>query len=189
MLTPAPSGLLNAYRMNERREPSSDDVELLLTEGWVRVRQALYALARFREIELRPNHRAEVSYSELPSRAAAIPRHDAGAPELEFYAEAFYQVAFRAREVLKQVPRFSRLDAKGVRRVRNQLIQHAEKPDGRLQRNYAWDDARGFSIKPYGLHPALGEHWLYVDAEEFVRKLLERLESATPDADAGEKSG
>jgi len=44
------SALLDLYRINEKRREGPLDQELTLTEALIRLRQALYVLARFQEI-------------------------------------------------------------------------------------------------------------------------------------------
>jgi hypothetical protein len=49
------------------------------------------------------------------------------ADELEFLTEAFYWFAFRLRNVLRLLPGLGSFDGKGVRDVRNHLLEHPEK--------------------------------------------------------------
>jgi hypothetical protein len=167
---------LEVYRLRERRPQRALREDLLLTEAQARVRQALYALVRFRVIEVKPNHRDVPDCPDLSLFAAAVLRHDPGAPELEFYAEAFYQAAFRAYAVLRQVPEFKAFKPVGVRSVRNWFIQHGENTGGRLARNYRFDIPEGFRIKPFGPEVAAEDAGLYPNAEEFISALAKRLD-------------
>jgi hypothetical protein len=168
---------LEDMRMDAKRRRQDADV---LTEASVRAHQALYALARFRHIELQPNHREQVECADLSDGARTTLSSNMGAPELQFYAESFYQIAFRLRELIRLVPALRRFEAAGVRDTRNWLIQHSEKAQGVLNQNYAYDIAEGFNLKPFGgdaeRRPASG--LLYPDAEEFVSELLRRIDSA-----------
>jgi hypothetical protein len=168
---------LEDLRMDAKRRHQDVD---LLTEASVRAHQALYALTRFRHIELQPNHREQIQCADLSEFGRTTLSSDMGAPELQFYAESFYQVAFRLRELVRLIPAMSRFEALGVRDTRNWLIQHSEKPQGVLNQNYAYDIAEGFNLKPFGgdaeRRPASG--LLYPDAEEFVGELLRRIDSA-----------
>lgn len=166
---------LEEMRMDTKGRGRNADV---LTEAAVRAHQALYALARFRSIEIQPNHREEVPCPDLSASARARLASNLGAPELQFYAESFYQVAFRLRELVRLVPGLKRFEAVGVRGTRNWLIQHAEREQGVLNQNYAYDIPEGFNLKPFGGNEALRPKsgLLYPDAEEFVTELLRRID-------------
>lgn len=97
------------------RASHAADLDLLI-EAQTRLEHLLYALTRFRIIESAERFRAPLA-SNLPY--ARITKRSLGAPELEFYAEAFYYFAARLQDVLQRTERFKSFEAVGVRRVRN----------------------------------------------------------------------
>jgi hypothetical protein len=52
--------------------------------------------------------------------------------ELQFYTEAFYYFAFRLRCIFRDLPNLARLECKGVRDVRNKLLEHPEGRDSNV---------------------------------------------------------
>ena len=49
--------------------------------------------------------------------------------EMETLVEAFYYFAFRLRQVIQQLPDLNNFECKGVRNVRNKLLEHPEGAD------------------------------------------------------------
>lgn len=52
--------------------------------------------------------------------------------ELEFLTEAFYYFAFRLRRIIRGLPGLNGFECKGVRDVRNKLIEHPEGRDSEV---------------------------------------------------------
>jgi hypothetical protein len=107
--------------------------------------------------------------------------------DLQLFTEAFYYLAERVRTILKQdkpplLPGLGDPGFLGVSQVRNRLLEHYL-PDGRLivGDSFATGATRGPVLKAVsqdGIAPAIRDAGLYVNAEEFAKRLERQLESA-----------
>ena len=52
--------------------------------------------------------------------------------ELQFFTEAFYYFAFRLRGILRSLPSLQQFECRGVRDVRNKLLEHPEAKDSEI---------------------------------------------------------
>lgn len=134
---------------------------------------------------------ARLSAPKSPEQLRALAR---AADEVRLFTETFYFVAWRLREVLRRggtlaFPGFSNFDAPGVRSVRNQLLEHPEKPDGRNFRQHLVVTDAGPVLKSptIVLRTSTGQtepgsesvdRGLYINAREFHDELLQRLRQA-----------
>jgi len=115
--------------------------------------------------------------------------------EVRLFTEVFYLVAWRLREILnapsvRAFPRLRKLEAKGVRDVRNLLIEHPE--DGRPTPNFSQtlivtDDGPALKTSEFLVSGATGrvtatessiDRGLYINAEEFRAELEDLLTAA-----------
>jgi hypothetical protein len=145
------------------------------------MRQVIYIIQRFRRLELLHQRRQRTMFEMAGidshghvRRATNI--HRMGLP-IELYGETFYYFAFRLRQVLRGIEGWDTFEAEGVRNVRNQLIEHADKDRGVMHRTFAFDIPQGFISKPFGGSPGrIIDKGLYPNAKELVQSLLRRLE-------------
>ncbi|MBK6769375.1 MAG: hypothetical protein IPG72_10300 [Ardenticatenales bacterium] len=72
--------------------------------------------------------------------------------ELRVFAEAFYYTAHRLLVILTQnaagLPHLRRINANGIRRVRNNLLEHANKKGGRPSYTFSVSNASGTRFRP-----------------------------------------
>jgi hypothetical protein len=122
----------------------------LWAEGETRLWQLRYCLGRFKQLveahesDLRTRHAARIAEPSPESeRAMMQARVSAPSSEVEFYAEAFYYMAFRLTKVLQKLPPFKSFEAPGVRDVRNHLIEHPLV----LNRNFVYGIPEGLQLK------------------------------------------
>lgn len=47
--------------------------------------------------------------------------------EAELFADSFYRIAWRLREIVQRLPGLKKFDAEGIRTVRNHILEHPEK--------------------------------------------------------------
>jgi hypothetical protein len=121
--------------------------------------------------------------------SAAIALTDWGIPpeaaqaqdQIRTLADAFYYIAWRTRQVIRQLPGLKEFEAKGVLYVRNHLIEHPEKhphvkPVGW---RFGGDIGVQLMVEVDGeLATAPGDPGLYANANEFRDELLPRLSHA-----------
>lgn len=100
--------------------------------------------------------------------------------DLELYTETFYYLAFRARTLIRSFPGLSSFEAKGIRDVRNHLLEHPEGNSSGVHINsFAHGGVCGPVIKGLrydhqaDLHKDRG---LYVNLEEFIVGYKSKLE-------------
>jgi hypothetical protein len=101
--------------------------------------------------------------------------------ELKVYVEAFYFFAWRLRCVVRCLPGFRGFESRGVRDVRNHLVEHPEKAGGFTQQAWSWGGEEGPRLKPYRDPRRGGEcvdRGFYVNAFELRDNLEQRLRSA-----------
>jgi hypothetical protein len=121
--------------------------------------------------------------------AAAMANADRGIPsefmlgqdQIRALADAFYYISWRTREVIRRLPGLAAFDPKGIRYVRNHLIEHPEKhPDVALA---GWQFGGDFGVRllvEVNGEPAIapGDPGLYANSIEFRDELLPRLSRA-----------
>ena len=71
-------------------------------------------------------------WKEIPENRIVAQKMIELPDELELQSECFYWVANRARSILKQMPGLSSFEALGIRNVRNNLIEHPERPSSNI---------------------------------------------------------
>lgn len=105
--------------------------------------------------------------------------------EMELFAESFYFVAWRIHSILRHkkdnlLPHLNSFEAKGVRDVRNSLIEHPE--DSKIfMQSFACDSERGPVFKnarPEGDPYEISDQGLWPNANEFKRNLEKLLVAA-----------
>lgn len=163
-----------------------DTTRLLFEEAHVRFRQLAWIVDRIRalEAELEALEPATCSRDEV-LRKAADRRMFGVFDEAGFYTEAFYLFAWRTRGILRRLPGLNAFDPRGVRQVRNQLIEHPEQRGGVLSRSLGLGNEQlGPQLKG-GRQPDAGEmhevqdEGLVANVEEFCDELLRRISNAT----------
>ena len=146
------------------------------TEAYVRFGQSLFALQRFRALEV-----------ELEPRIRDRKFSDEGTA-LRFFAESFYYFAWRCRKVMcmrvevrdanrRVVKPFKTLDPVGIRRVRNELIEHSDKNDGVSVTHFRFACPEGLILQ-WG-HGEPIDVGLYPNAEDMVMQVRDRVRRVT----------
>jgi hypothetical protein len=137
-----------------------------------RIEQAAWLLRDFRRSELHFQEGGRVTH-DWPPRGLA--------EELRLYGEAFYYFAWRGREALDAAG--IRFDPIGVRNVRNRMIEPPDAKNGVLASFWTLNCPEGLILA--ALHARGLDKGLYPDAEEYISKLVPKLEaqltSATSD--------
>lgn len=106
----------------------------------------------------------------------------ANAFETEILAEAFYYLASRLRGVIKRLPGF--FECKGVRNVRNNLLEHPEgSASGAVHGVFAVGNKKTGPVIKMVRFPLENELWkdagLWVNAEELAQNLTAKINAAT----------
>ena len=167
---------LSRFRWIQRR--ACDQHIVLITEAQIRLSQAAYFLAKFRELE--PNN------PDGWTRASGTVASDV----LKAHGEAFYYFAFRAREALSDIQGFDfKFDPLGVRNVRNLMLEHPDDKHGLYVPWWETDCDKGLILSPCGEVGQKGwagwaDKGLYPNAQEFIDKLLPKVEAALNAAEA-----
>jgi hypothetical protein len=100
--------------------------------------------------------------------------------QIRALADAFYYIAWRTREVIRQLPELKQFDPKGIRYVRNELIEHPEKPLAGWQ--FGGDFGVRLLVEVDGeAVVAPRDPGLYANANEFRDELLPRLSRTIPE--------
>jgi hypothetical protein len=102
---------------------------------------------------------------------------------LEIFTETFYFLAFRVRTILKHkpspLPFLGSFECKGVRDVRNKLLEHVEGSDSQVWiQSFAWGSPHGpvlKAIRPSDQTEVFPDQGLLVNAEEFKKNLEARV--------------
>lgn len=106
--------------------------------------------------------------------------------ELEFLTEAFYYFAFRLRRIIRGLPGLSGFECKGVRDVRNKLIEHPEGSDSNvymLSFGYAGEQGPVIKAIRYDNQTDIySDSGLFVNATELKENLERRLSQLGLDA-------
>lgn len=106
--------------------------------------------------------------------------------ELRLFTEAFYYFAARIRTILLHrthpLPYLQSFECKGVRDVRNHLIEHPEGVSSQVfVQSFSYGNAQGPILKdsrPPDQGSAFADHGLYRNAEEFKVNLEQVLKNA-----------
>ena len=149
----------------------------LIADAQTRLEQALYFLREFRqrEVDFHEKNRAMLATTPDSVRLTLAEDVTARGALLKLHGEAFYYFAWRASQALKRLA--IRVDAAGIRKVRNQMIEHLEKPNGLLVSAWMFSSRVGMVLQsPDDLDPSGFDHGLYPNAQEFVDKLLAKAE-------------
>jgi hypothetical protein len=165
------------YRQNLRSV--EQDRADLIAEAQKRLEQLDWLLRRIHRLEQQHERLAakEVPTTGRPDshewqglrrRQAARSRLSA---EIELLTEAFYYFAARCGDILSNhLVEFKGFDARGIRTVRNHLLQHPKA--GAQNPNFGHGFPNGPVIKPFG---NVIDKGLYTNAAEFRDKALRRL--------------
>lgn len=107
--------------------------------------------------------------------------------EIRVLTEAFYYFAWRIREIARGMPDLSSFECKGVRTVRNHLIEHPEKTSRVFAQSFAFDGGQGPVLKGQLVSESkeFQDHGLYPNAEEFMSAFLAVLGRALAQNPAG----
>ena len=122
---------------------------------------------------LRDFRQVELKYS---AREGGIAGMHEGAHRLRLYGEAFYYFAWRAREALATCG--ISFNPNGVNRVRNRMIEHPDKRNGIPVLCWVTDCPQGLVLEPDGADTPGADPGLYPNAQEYIEKLLPKLEAA-----------
>lgn len=119
-----------------------------------------------------------ISFSEAGVSDSDIKALEDAVLEIEVLAESFYYIAFRVRQALinkkHQLPGLKNFECKGIRDVRNHLIEHVE-ASGALVKSFGYGLDKGPQIKPYN---SFNDDGLYKNAKEFCENLNRLLLAA-----------
>ena len=162
----------------------------LASEVILRLRQLHWLYQRIQDLErqllaeyershgpIGPNHNIVLVYFNrgLPAEASVAfgPQE-----QVRLLGESFYQTAHRILVVLDQcqdmLPGLRSIDADGIRRVRNNLIEHANKKGGHHSYTFSVSNAAGLRLRTAS-RPADPEAYLdqgiHINAREFVSQL------------------
>lgn len=118
----------------------------------------------------RIDRRIEKERSPLRQRAG-MPRYNLTTTsidiEVELLIEAFYYFAWRFVHIIRRVA-FKTFNPKGVRDVRNHLVQHPDKPNHSVE---------------------IHDRGLFVNAQELIDQLVHRLRTAERESAGAKKKG
>jgi hypothetical protein len=117
--------------------------------------------------------------------AYKAPSQFGGPDRLQLYAEAFYYIAHRILALIRQspsgLPGLQSFNAEGIRRVRNNLLEHAHQQGGAVVPSFSVSSAAGVRLRPVVLED---EEDRYIDAglpanaQEFRENLNRSLTAA-----------
>lgn len=136
----------------------------LVIEAKIRLEQSTMLLRDFRQVELK-----------YAAREGGVNWMHEGANRLRLYGEAFYYFAWRAREALAKCE--VSFTPKGVRAVRNRMIEHPDKHNGIPILCWVTDCPQGLLLEPEATDIPGADPGLYPNAQEYIEKLLPRLEA------------
>ena len=135
------------------------------------------ARRRLKQLEILMELIASMTVKEMNSRHINIP-----SDELWMYVECFYYLAFRTRNVIKNLPRLGSFDCSGIRNVRNQLLEHPEKNNSKmLTESFSWGKASGPVIKArrkekeVRIFPDVGLYENYLEFQKNLNDLLRKV--------------
>jgi hypothetical protein len=95
--------------------------------------------------------------------------------EIRILTEAFYHSAWRIREIARGgMPKLSSFECKGVRTVRNHLIEHPEKQSKSFAQSFLFDGGQGPLLKsqPGSESKEFQDQGLYPNTDEFITAFL-----------------
>lgn len=167
---------VEAFRAFISEQPLIPDWGIRHAEAFSKLKQSGMALKKFRAYEV-----------TLATRGF---RHSDEVEDLQFYAEVFYYFAWRFVRLLRLVKArradgltyepFKQFAPEGVRRARNHLIEHTEKPGGVAVSYSKFFCPEGF-VMQYEATDAQGplDRGLYPNAEQLLADLDQRIRLAT----------
>ncbi len=180
--------LMDEYASKYLSDTESNYMPILLAEAKKRIRQ----LRRLLMITFQLSDRIH----SLQPQIAAIPPFEGSDPptlvvelleatdSIEMYTEAFYYIAWRLRQVIRSLPELKSFDPRGVRFVRNHMIEHPEKHS----QDVLWafsinNDVGPVLLRASGADERALDRGLWPNATEFAGMLREKLEKAISDQD------
>jgi hypothetical protein len=98
--------------------------------------------------------------------------------EVELFADAFYWIAWRLREIIRRLPGMHKFDPEGIRSVRNHIVEH---PERHLKltpaRDLALSRTEGVMLRPstFREHDASLDQGLVANAAELRDRLIAAL--------------
>ncbi len=173
----------------------SEDESHLAKEALDRLHQMQWLLQRVSLISIRLQNGKPLTYKDFlmpiemhPKEAAVIDEGDSirlGYFITQMYVDSFYYLAARFRNnVRKGMPLLENFECKGIRDVRNLLIEHPEGKNSRVF-NPTFDLALGKDTGPLlkvetdpGIKAACSDEGMFVNATEFKTNLDKLLEEA-----------
>ena len=175
--------LIDEYSSRYLSDTESDYMPILLAEVKKRIRQ----LHRLLTIIIQLSDR----FHTLQPQITALPPFEGPDPpalvvewievndSIEMYTEAFYYIAWRLRQVIRQLPKFRSFDPRGVRFVRNHMIEHPE----RHGKDVLWAFSLNRDLGPVllrasGADEQLLDKGLWQNATEFIDMFKKKLERA-----------
>lgn len=157
--------------------------------GWLyaeihRLETAYWAAYRQQHGDPKPDTNYVVFFiaSGIPDE---LPTEFSAEDQLRLQVEAFYYAAHRLVAILDQckdsLPGLASIRAKPVRRVRNNLIEHANKPGGRAAYSFSISNAAGVRLRsaaPAGGPDTFLDEGVHKNAEELNEELDTMLQNA-----------
>lgn len=162
-------------------ESESDYVSILFAEAKKRIRQLRRLLMIVIQLSERV-HALQPQLTALPPYEGPDPRSifvewSEACESIEMYTEVFYYIAWRLRCVIRRLPKLNSFDPRGVRFIRNHMIEHPEKHGQDVL--YAFHIDR--DLGPVLLRASVPDgkildKGLWQNATEFIDKLKKKLE-------------
>ncbi len=189
--------LFDQYYRNQGKKETPGFNSGLGVEVRERLQQLNYIVSRVQELELiatRTHYRCQAVLTAhiedlerrgIPYKKASAPRFHITREEFEaerkasfemkLLTEAFYYLAGRVRTILRNkqnpLPGLNNFECKGVRNVRNKLLEHAESKDSSISsQSFAWGASRGpvlKAVRRIDQKHIFPDNGLYVNAKEF----------------------
>ena len=130
---------------------------------------------RLRQLSMLMELIAQLAVKEMNAKNSNIPSE-----ELWMYVECFYYLAFRTRNIIRNLPGLNSFDCPGIRNVRNKLLEHPEKSGAVLRQSFSWGRASGPVIKARRMEkeirifPDVGLYENYLEFQENLNVLLKK---------------
>ena len=194
--------LLTKFLQQPEFKPNPGRESALCSEVSKRLKQMSFLLSRINKLELeasKPNEKYHQQLMEYTKKYYAngkpimdrskIPDPPSPPPglekvgdimeEVELLTESFYYIAARARSIIRQgeapLHVIKRFEAKGVRNVRNHLIEHSEKKrSGIVEISFGMGAEKGpvlKCIRETSTEDIFPDQGLYINAKEFKDNL------------------
>ena len=174
--------LLREYRLCIS-EPDDADTRAIACEAEIRLRQLDWVYQRVRRLQDEQvatiRLMAEGASGEFEPPRDLADRERDQAEEIGVLTEAFYYFAWRFRQVIRPLPGLSRYDPRGIRDVRNQLIEHPPEHGAKLSHTRMTSSDTGPQLRVS--RNADTRHYpvdrgLYHNAAELLNELMTRLQ-------------